>query len=286
MPELKPFVCSGCGALLPLGAENVARCTYCKNETKVPDAYGALQRAAKSFAADKQLAENLYGDVGRPPGWLTRAVFRGAEGSASIGAKVGMALLAIAYGQPIIGLAMFMAGAYVIGYPVALVARAGYWISGHPAPAQLSPYPILAIGTVLVIFGFGIPVVLYGKERALAPVRAGIHASLAAALPEKPGGPSRCRNCGAALDIPSGAAGVPCLYCKADNLVALPQDWVTHVRTTEFQHFLQVDAGIEAFRRASDGAKEKLWQLGLALVLVFPIVMAVAWLLTAAKIYY
>jgi hypothetical protein len=284
MPDLKPFACTGCGALLALGTEPIARCQYCKKETKVPDEYGALQRAAKSFAADKQLAENLFGEVGKPPGFFTRAVFRGAEGSVSIGAKVGMVLLGIAYSQPIIGLGMFMAGAYLFGYPVGLLARAGYAISGHPAPKMISPYPVLAIATALVIVGFGIPVVLYGKERALAPIRAGIHGSLAATLPEKPGGPSRCRNCGAALDVPSGALGVPCVYCKADNLVALPQEWVTRVRGTEFQHFLQIDAGLEAFRLARESAKEKLWQLGFALVLVLPVTMVVAWLLDAAKI--
>ena len=66
--ELKPFACSSCGALLPLGAVAIARCSYCNAETKVPDEYAKVQRAAKSFADDKKLAESLYGKIGKPPG--------------------------------------------------------------------------------------------------------------------------------------------------------------------------------------------------------------------------
>lgn len=279
-----PFKCRSCGALLPLGDGRSVRCPFCNGETRVPAEYEATQRAAKGFAADTQLAAQLYGRVGKPPGRFARAVGRGAEGATNIGAAVGAIVLGLAADQPIIGVLMLMAAAYAFGFPVAALVRLSFWVLRKAPPGPLSPFPILAAATVLVVFGFGIPIVLRGKERALAGVRADIHASLAAALPERPGGPSRCRSCGAALDVPKGALGVPCAYCRADNLVALPADWVARVRATEFTRFLQIDSALEAFRRASENATEQLWKLGLAMVLVFPLVMLVAWLLDAAAI--
>jgi predicted Zn-ribbon and HTH transcriptional regulator len=284
--SVRPLTCSSCGAALPLGEGKIARCPYCKSETPIPEEYGAAQRAAKSFADDRKLAEQLYGRIGRPPGWFARAVGRGAEGATNIGTKVGVVLLGLVAEQPLIGIPLFMAAAYALGYPVAAVVRAVCWITLQPSPGPLSPYPILAGTTVLVVFGFGIPAVLFSKERALSEVRGDIHASLAAALPERPGGPSRCRNCGAALDVPPGALGVPCPYCKSDNLVSLPASWVAHVRGKEFHQFLRVDAALEAFRQASEASSERIWKLALGVVLVFPVVMFLAWLLDAAKIHF
>jgi hypothetical protein len=272
--------------MVPLGEGKTARCAFCHAETPIPDEYGSLQRATQAFASDRTLAEKLYGRLGRPPGRFARAIGRGAEGTTTVGANVGMILFALAVDQPFIGVAMMMALAYAIGWPVAGIVRGGNFVLGRPPLEPLSPYPILFAATLIALLLIGIPIIILGRERKLSDVRQSVHASLAAALPEREGGPCRCRNCGAALDVPNGALGVPCAYCKADNLVALPADWVALVRGRELQHFLQIDSALEAYRQASDAARDQMWKLGFAIVMVLPLVMVLAWFLTITKIYF
>jgi len=282
---LRPLQCVGCGAALPLGQAKTARCRFCNAETPIPDAYLALQRSAKSFADNRTLAEQLYGDVGQPPGRFLRTWGQGAEGTARIGALVVGGLLAAVYIHPLVGLGCTLAAAYALGYPVAAAWHGVDWILGYPS-VPLSPYPVLLIAALVVVLLVGIPAVLFGKERALAKVRKDIHASLAAAPPERPGGPSRCRTCGAALDIPQGALGVPCVYCNTDNLVALPETWVTRLQASEFHHFLQIDAALDAFRRTAREANEELWLLLAGLVFSLPVIMLLAYVLDAAGFLY
>lgn len=287
MPEaiaVEPLRCAGCGALLALGRGKMARCLYCGADTPIPAAYDMLQRAAQSFADDRSLAAKLYGRVGKPPGKFAQAIGRGAEGSARLGGLVGGTLLWIAVENGFVGIPLVMAAAYALGFPVAGLIRAAYWVGRLPAPKELSPYMVLAWTTLAVVLLIALPAIVFRKERALDSVRRDIHASLAAALPERDGGPSLCRNCGAALDIPQGARGVPCSYCRADNLVALPKEWVSRVRATEFKQFLQIDGALESFRLASEVATQRMWTLALAMLFVFPLVMGLAWFLTAARI--
>jgi len=51
-----------------------------------------------------------------------------------------------------------------------------------------------------------------------------LQASLAARPPDVPGGPSRCRQCGAILGVVPGRALARCPYCLADNFVAIEAD--------------------------------------------------------------
>lgn len=285
-PALRPLACARCGAVLALGQGKTTRCAYCGTDTPVPEEYATLQRAAQSFAADRNLARQLYGDLGEPPGWFVRAWGRGAKGSAEVGVFIIGGLVALTFESPLVGVPMIAAAAYALGYPVAALMRGVGWLAGGWLQGPLSPFLVLAVTTLVVTLLVAVPAVIFGKERALAAVRRDVHASLAAALPERPGGPSRCRSCGAALDVPDGARGVPCPYCKADNLVALPHEWVTTIQASEFHHFLRIDAALEAFREASRVAQESLWQLVFGLILVFPVAMGIAWFLDKLKFYF
>ncbi len=282
--QLRPLPCSSCGSVLALGQGKSARCPYCKAETPIPAEYGALQRAAQSFADDRRLATQLYGTLGKPPGWFARAVGSGAEKSVGIGSVVGGVLIWLMLANPLIGLAALMAAAYALGFPAAAIIRGIAWLSHDPISGPLSPFAVLPAAMVLVVIVVGIPAIRFGRERELADVRASVHASLAAKVPERAGGPSLCRTCGAGLDVPSGALGVPCPYCKSDNLVALPPEWVAQVRGKEFRHFLQIDAALEEFRLVNERARELMWKVGLGFVLVFPLVLMLAWFLDAARI--
>lgn len=279
---LRPLQCAGCGAALPLGQEPTARCPFCNTRTPVPEAHLALQRSAKSFAADRRLAEQLYGEIGKPPGWFLRTWGLGAEGATGVGVVVARLLGGLAMKQPHIAFGLVLVLAYAIGYPVAGVYRALCWLAGQPVLSGVAATPVLLVAALLIVLLVGIPTVLFGRERALADIRKDIHASLAAALPERPGGPSRCRTCGAALDVPPGALGVPCAYCGADNLVALPPAWVTRVQSSEFHHFLRIDAALEAYRAAGRKATEGLWQLFVGIVLTLPVVWLTGYILDSA----
>jgi hypothetical protein len=272
---------------VPLGEARFASCPFCRAETPIPELHLAAQRAARGFAADRKLAEQLYGRVGKPPGPIARAVSRGVLGAAHGGAKAApWVLVLMLLVHPVIGFFMVTGVAWLLGYPVAAAIRAGFWIAHRSPPGPIPPLPILLLTTFLLAFGFGIPFVIVSRARALASVRAAVHAGLAASLPERPGGPSRCRQCGAALDVPKGALGVPCVYCRADNLVALSEEWVTLVRRTELGRFLQIDGALGAFRAASEEASRRVWQLGFGFLLAVPVVAFIAYALDVWKVTY
>jgi LSD1 subclass zinc finger protein len=79
------------------------------------------------------------------------------------------------------------------------------------------------------------PVLLVANARRVARVRQMLQAALAARPPERPGGPATCRSCGAPLDVPEGALGVRCVYCREHNLVAIPESWIARARKASKQ---------------------------------------------------
>jgi hypothetical protein len=93
------------------------------------------------------------------------------------------------------------------------------------------PLPMIAV------FG-GVIAGVYGRRKAIDRTR--LQAALAAKHPPHPGGPSACRRCGGPLTVEGEALGVRCVYCGADNLVALPPAWVDHIKG----HAAQIGAEI------------------------------------------
>lgn len=201
-----------------------------------------------------------------------------------VGAIAGQVLVAVAMLPGGLGLLAIAGAAYVLAYPVAKLFRLAFVLAGTPINEPLPPWLILPLTLVVLVPFVGVPTIWYRRERELADVRLDVHASLAARLPDGPGGASLCHACGAALDIPRGALGVPCVYCKADNLVALPGAWVTKIRAGEFRQFLRIDAALEAFRMASERARERAWATALWSILVVPLVLVLAWLLAASHV--
>src|SRR5207253_1658793 len=68
-----------------------------------------------------------------------------------------------------------------------------------------------------------------GRRRLVE--RGKLQAELAAKPPSRPGGPARCRRCDAPLDVKPGDLGVRCFYCRTDNLVAMPADWIARMKS-------------------------------------------------------
>jgi LSD1 subclass zinc finger protein len=209
-PAVAPLRCPSCSAPLPLGAGDVATCAFCNAQVPLPEAYRKLRDAESGDREDRATAEALYQKLGTPSraldAWVT---FTALAGGAVL--SVAVAILSICAALIFLagfGLELFLHWiAPLVG--IDLIDRLG----GGTA------YVVFAIGMVaLVLF----PMWLSGYLRTSGEIRKTLQASLAARAPERPGFPSTCRACGAALDVPPGALGVRCAYCRADNLVALP----------------------------------------------------------------
>ncbi|MBK8257721.1 MAG: hypothetical protein IPK82_34265 [Polyangiaceae bacterium] len=284
--RLHPLCCSGCGAPVPLGSGSVARCAACGAGTPIPPEYEQLQRVAQSAARDTRMAEELYGQIGAAPRAWEKQILRGVARASGPLTGVGMLLGGIAIHYPPLGIPMMLAALWVLGYPVSWVMRGFYWLTGRPHAGPLEALTVLLVTMVLFVPPIGVWIIRKQRDASLDGVRRDIHASLAASLPERPGGPSRCRRCGAPLDVPAGALGVACTYCRTDNLVALPPAWVAHVRAADFQRFLRIDDALNAFRTAKETARSRTWTLAFVWVLVGPAVLLAGWLMGKARITY
>lgn len=109
----------------------------------------------------------------------------------------------------------------------------------------------------------GIVLGVYGRRRILA-LRS-LQAALSARPATRAGERALCRECGAPLHVPDGAEGVRCDYCHADNLVAVPRDWIAGVAASgaRIGHAIdEADAWLAGERRRIK--RSLLRQLGIA----------------------
>jgi LSD1 subclass zinc finger protein len=91
---------------------------------------------------------------------------------------------------------------------VDLIDVAGGWLA------------FVGLGLLAYVF-LCVPIILSDHADTLETFRASVRSVLAAKPPRTEGGAAECRLCGGALDVPAGALGVRCVYCNADNLVAV-----------------------------------------------------------------
>ncbi|HTR55255.1 MAG TPA: hypothetical protein VMJ10_31450 [Kofleriaceae bacterium] len=209
-PPIAPLRCPTCGAPVPLGTGNVATCTSCSAQVPLPEPYRKLRDAERSSREDRAAAEALYEKLSKPSRVLDAWVAFSTVASGAFVAIV-VAILSVS--------AVFV---FLAGFALELVL---HWVA-----------PVLGIdlidrfggGTVYAAFALGIvalglfPIWLNGYLQTSGQIRQTLRASLAARPPERPGFPSTCRMCGAALDVPPGALGVRCAYCDTDNLLTIP----------------------------------------------------------------
>lgn len=235
-PTVAPLVCPTCSAPVPLGTADVASCVHCATAVPLPEAHRALRAAEHQHAADRAEAEALYRTLGKPPGPVLRAWTQ-------LTAVAGGTLAAI-----VIGLLYVSAGfALLAGFALELVLHA---LAG---PLGIDFIDRFGGGTTYAAFALGVVLLGLAPRRLetyldlSGALRRALQASLAARPPERPGFPSTCRGCGAALEVAAGALGVRCAYCQADNLVALPAAWVAEagVRQDAFHRSI-VDAAARA----------------------------------------
>ena len=185
----------------------------------IPEAHRRLRETEKQRTADRAEAEALYEKLGTPPSAILRAWARVAMVIG--GALGGLAVVLLAIG----GLASFALLFLLEMVAHALAPKLGVDLVDTLGPGRMYAYFALAIGLGVVM-----PLAITSYLRSFVALRQTLQGNLAARAPSTAGGPSTCRDCGGALDVPSGAHGVRCLYCGADNLVALDPAWVAAAR--------------------------------------------------------
>lgn len=209
-PALEPLRCPSCSAPVPLGTGDVATCAFCSASVPVPDPYRKLRDADREQRADRATAEHLYATLGKPSSALDRWVALTTVGASAV-VTVVVGILTVCGALALLG-----------GFALELVL---HWIAplvGIDVIDRLGGGTAYAAFAIAVVVLGLFPIWLNGYLHTAGEIRKTLQQSLAARAPERPGFPSTCRLCGAALDVLPGALGVRCAYCQADNLVALP----------------------------------------------------------------
>jgi DNA-directed RNA polymerase subunit RPC12/RpoP len=114
-----------------------------------------------------------------------------------------------------------------------------------------------------VMFAIGLGGLLVGVAgRRRAVERGKLQAALAAKPPSRPGGPARCRRCDAPLEVKPSDLGVRCLYCRSDNLVAMPEPWVKRLRGGTEEIAREIEVAAAAWLKEEARKRRDLrWQL-------------------------
>ena len=171
-----------------------------RDAQRLPPEHVALREArAREDAGDATARAALHARLGRPQGWVARnAAALSLAGFLQVAVSmVGWPLVA-AYGVPL--------GRFLGVHPIDV-------LGGGVRSAMLAGGEVAVVILVSVLlFKLSDVTEALGDQQAL----------VAADPPREAGGARRCRSCAAPLDVPPGAIGVRCAYCRAENLVSLP----------------------------------------------------------------
>jgi hypothetical protein len=235
-PSVAPLRCPSCNAPVPLGDADTAKCAACGTDVPLPDQYKTLRDTDRQERTDRAEAERLYHKLGKPPSkllelWVTLFVL----GAGAIGAVV--------YAFVAIGGVFILFAAVLLELVLhGLATRLGIdFIDRFGGGTTYAGF-----AAIVIVLGV-LPAWLASYLRSSGDLRLKLQAGLAAKPPERPGFPSTCRQCGAALDVAPGQLGVRCAYCGSDNLVALPDSWIERAgKRKEQLHRRIVDAVAKA----------------------------------------
>jgi hypothetical protein len=187
-----------------------ATCLYCSVTFPIPFEHRALRDAERRTAEERAEAHAVYETLGRPPGVIARV-----WGSIAVGC-IWLVVWPLA----------FVVDGLLIAKGLETLSR-----SMNATLYEVVPNSVIWTGIGVVLYAtLAVPLAfgVYGNRRTNGRRR--LQAALAALPPDRKGGPSRCRACGAPLDIGPGDLGLACIYCGADNLVRMPEAWVAGLR--------------------------------------------------------
>ncbi len=213
--EVSVLCCGGCGGEVAVRDADPAHCAYCALAVPIPAAHRELRRLQRDAEHTRIEAQTLLARLDGPtPLWgkLAARVFD----------IPGLVF------WPSYGAVLSIAGWRLARRVIAAVAVA---TRRHDD------------GNVLLADGAGTATwILTFVVGALAVRALGIYANrhnegrtellagMAAQAPRLPGGPSRCRRCAGPLAIAAGESVVACMYCRADNAVALRPEFLGALR--------------------------------------------------------
>lgn len=260
--NVEPLSCPSCSAPVPLEDGDSFRCPFCNAEVSVPESYRAVRNANRVADADLARVEAAYAALGTPPGPFLRVAARGADVLLWLFGHFStlVLLLVVFFAAPPAALDALEHVAPQLG--ISVVSLTGPVIAA------------LALGA-LVFAGFLLPIE-YTHRSALAAGRSRLGAGMAAKPPATAGGPAVCRECGAPLAVPQGALGVRCRYCRTDNLVALPPEWVERVTRKSAARHADVLSALESEAKIESDAHERRSTMRLLTGVGF-VVCAVLW---------
>lgn len=270
-PSVAPLHCPTCNAPVPLGTGDTATCAACGASVPLPEQYRALRDTEHQDSTDRAEAERLYRKLGKPPSkWLELWVTVFVLGAGAIG---GVIYLLVAIGGVFILLAAL------------LLELLLHWLAG---PLGIDLIDRFGGGTTYAVFAAAVlvlgvlPAWLASYLQSSGDLRLKLQANLAARPPQRPGFPSTCRQCGAALDVAPGQLGARCAYCGSDNLVALPPEWVERAgkRQRHFhQNIVEAAAKAAALTREARGDLTAIGIIGgIAIVLMAGVGHFAVWL--------
>ncbi len=228
--------CPSCGAPVPLADSDEVPCAHCPASVPVPEAHRALVRADNEYIAGRATAERLIRRFGKPPSLAVR--FAGSIDNGV--AFIFVSVFAIFFSQGV------TYGLYLSAYVVARrVFRVDlddtfFYLFDGTALFTMASYGMLTSTAVALSM-------LAAYARRSAESLRFLHAGLAAKSPSRAGGPAECRTCGAPLFARSGDLSVNCPYCRTDNLVRIPDEWVARARDKARRLAASIEDATQAF---------------------------------------
>ncbi|MFI5297982.1 MAG: hypothetical protein ACHREM_07770 [Polyangiales bacterium] len=252
-PTVEILRCPGCGAAVPLGDGDAARCLFCSTSVVIPSDQRAVRDATRADADAHARAVALVREVGRPPSAILQA-FAISPWSLATG---GFVLVTFA-------------GYFLFLFVGTRLANAVFHVRLLDVVSE--EFAVVAPIAIALVIGFaGLAAGAYTLRRAVS-LRA-VQGAFAARPPQREGGPASCRACNAPLTVPADADGVICDYCRADNLVRIPPAWIATVTTGTAVLGRAVDEVLAAHRAELAKVRRRLRARMLAWAIVSAIVL-------------
>jgi hypothetical protein len=201
---------------------------YCGHLVVTPDVYREALDAAERSVEGDALTREAFRRLGKPPPLLLRYIW-GAffDGCGSV-----LFLSVVVFFSCVWLLTHAMDRA-----PLWFEVDAYDWLSEQEMFLVIWGSTFSIVATLLVLGAIG-------SRHAIELGR--LQAALAAKPPVLEGGPSTCRECGAPLVVADDAVGVRCLYCRADNLVAIPPVWLERATRRGKSVVREAESALEA----------------------------------------
>lgn len=265
---VRPIQCSKCGAPVPLPPEREraqASCRMCGALEDIPADLAAMRAAGERGRRAQLRAHELAEQLVRPPGLLLRSW-------SLSGALALLFFCLVVLVWLVVSIVMCFGTLLQAGLTGALAALLVSCFLGVPlmvnellhglAHRLGTDYAdawggVLSNGLIGLFFYLSLaaPLLLSAFADSFETLRATLRELLAAKPTTTEGGPAECHHCGGPLELEAGALHARCVYCLADNLVALPAQLVREATKATHEAVLTLEAA-EAEERAA-------WKTGL-----------------------